>query len=254
MSSTQIRYLVAVGLSIGLGVLYVVASSWGEMLVIFSDMLFCMASGVCAVLSFMVLRKRGASGVLGAVHRNIFVGMLLWFLGDAAWALYEIGLRVPVPYPSLADVFYLAGYPALAVGAIGLLWNFKELVDRKRVAVSTLLAVSVMSVTIISLLGPLLEESTDLLMAAFDVAYPILDMVVLIPSIFLVLNNPFRGGTLAQSWIWISIGIALTTIADIFFSQGTLAGWYYSGHPVELFYLWGYVSMGLGFQTQRTEL
>jgi hypothetical protein len=35
------------------------------------------------------------------------------------------------------------------------------------------------------------------------------------------------------------------------FSLGTLQGWYYSGHPIELIQLWGYIALGLGFDEQR---
>lgn len=39
----------------------------------------------------------------------------------------------------------------------------------------------------------------------------------------------------------------MTALADIAFSLGTIEGWYFSGHPIELLWLWAYVAMGLGF-------
>lgn len=42
---------------------------------------------------------------------------LSWALGEAAWSVYEVGLGMPVPFPSLADIGFLAAIP-LAVGGV----------------------------------------------------------------------------------------------------------------------------------------
>ena len=55
---------------------------------------------------------------------------------------------------------------------------------------------------------------------------------------------------MARPWMWISIGLLLNAFADMLFSLGTLQGWYYSGHPVELVQLYGYIALGLGFYEQ----
>jgi hypothetical protein len=75
-------------------------------------------------------------------------------------------------------------------------------------------------------------------------------IVVLATFMFFVL----RGGTMARAWVWISLGPLLTALADIAFSLGTLQGWYYSGHPSELIYLGGYISLALGFDEQRDSI
>jgi len=61
----------------------------------------------------------------------------------------------------------------------------------------------------------------------------------------------FKRGYLAKSWVWISQGLLLTSLADVAFSLGNLQGRYYSGHPVGLSFLWGYISIALGFDIQR---
>ena len=48
---------------------------------------------------------------------NLFaLGLLGQVAGDAIFAVYEIQLNREPPSPSVADVFYLAGYPLLALG------------------------------------------------------------------------------------------------------------------------------------------
>src|SRR5207244_13013065 len=40
-------------------------------------------------------------------------GLVLWTLGDAYWDAYSWVLRTEAPFPSIADVAYVGGYPLL---------------------------------------------------------------------------------------------------------------------------------------------
>jgi len=248
----QRRYLIALALSVAFVAFYLVAGSRGEMPAISSDILFVVVSGTCALLGFLVIKRWGTTGRLGTARLGIFLGVVMWFLGELTWTLYEIALQISIPYPSLADAFYLAGYLPMTVGTFQLLLVFRDLITRSRILFSAFLGALVVGLTSLLLLEPLITNSTDLITMILDLAYPTLDVIVLIPCLFMAVI--FRGGVMAGSWRWISLGIALNVVADILFSHGTLTGWYFSGHPIELFYLWGYVSLGLGFQAQRTEL
>ena len=84
---------------------------------------------------------------------------------------------------------------------------------------------------------------------SFDVAYPVLDSMLVVLAIFMLFV--FRGGKMANAWVWISLGLFLSALADISFSLGTLQGWYYSGHPIELIQFSGYICFGLGLNEQR---
>lgn len=122
----------------------------------------------------------------------------------------------------------------------------------RRIALSIIFGLVIVGSTFVFLLNTLITEQADIYTKAFDVAYPGLDAILLslVVAVFLTL----KGGKLASSWLWIGLGVLLTAIVDIIFSLGTLQGWYYSGHPIELFWVWGYVSMALGFYDQRTSL
>lgn len=63
-----------------------------------------------------------------------------------------------------------------------------------------------------------------------------------------------RSGRFASAWLWIALGMILQGVGDIAFSYGTLMGWYYSGHPIDLFYAWRYLALGLGFAHQTRSL
>lgn len=182
---------------------------------------------------------------------GLFLAVFLWCLGEATWGIYEVGLHIPVPYPSLADIFYLAGYlPAIISILLALKLLSRGLTEIK-VMVASLLGLMIIGLVFSFLLNPLLSNSIGALTKVLDLAYPSLDSVLLILAIMMLLI--FEGAPPSTSWLWISVGMILTTIADISFSVGTLQGWYYSGHPVELLYVWGYIALALGFDNQRKQ-
>ncbi len=57
----------------------------------------------------------------------IATGQVCWALGDVVWTAIDI--TGGNPYPSVADVLYVAGYPLLAVGLGQLLWSGSRRVD-----------------------------------------------------------------------------------------------------------------------------
>ena len=49
------------------------------------------------------------------VCRFLRRSLLAWSIGDIAWSTYD-AVGKEVPYPSVADGFYVAGYPLFAAG------------------------------------------------------------------------------------------------------------------------------------------
>ena len=42
---------------------------------------------------------------------SLTIGLTLWTLAELTWTYYQLGLHIENPFPSLADSFWLAGYP-----------------------------------------------------------------------------------------------------------------------------------------------
>jgi hypothetical protein len=98
------------------------------------------------------------------------------------------------------------------------------------------------------LLVPLITESADIVTKLFDIAYPLLDTILILGAVMMLLA--FGEGRLREGWVWIVLGMLLDGLGDIAFSYGTLTGWYYSGHPIEIIYVYSYLALGLGFARQ----
>lgn len=241
------QYLAGV-LAVAFTLFYFAAQSWGRGQVLVStDVLFMVVSGSCALLGLLAVRELGFRGKFGFVQLGLFLAVFLWFLGETGWGIYEIFLHVEVPYPSLADVFYLAGYLPAAVGMMQFLWFFRKPFTPRRLAVVFLSGLVIVGASWVVLYAPL-TESADILTKMMDVGYPVLDVLLIVLAIMMAMA--FADGSISKAWLWIAVGLLLNAVGDIAFSYGTLMGWYYSGHPMELLYLWGYLSLGLGFAQQ----
>jgi hypothetical protein len=244
----RIRYLVGIVVAVLVTVAYFWLQS-SELLGPATDYVFVLASGICSILAFLVIRHWGVRGKVAAVHLGLFLGIFLWFLGDTAWAIYETVLQVEIPYPSFADVFYLLGYIPIAVGIVQFLWTFRVGLKRQGAFVALGIGLLFFGLTYAFLIGPLVVSTEDFLTKSYDVAYPVLDSMLVVLAIFMFFV--FRGGKMAGAWVWVSLGLLLNALADIAFSLGSLQGWYYSGHPIELIQFWGYIGLALGLDEQR---
>src|SRR5439155_15742179 len=85
------------------------------------DVAYLVPIALAAGLSIHAAR-RGPAGER-RFWRILALSNILWLLGELAWGFYELVLNRPTPFPSVADVFYIASYvlviPAIIVGFQG---------------------------------------------------------------------------------------------------------------------------------------
>ena len=105
---------------------------------------------------------------------------LSWGSGQAAWTWYETVLGRDVPFPSLADVGYLAAPPLAAAALISLPFAAQSLVGRLRQVLDGLMiAASLLLASWVMVLSPLFRAGgDDLTSQVISLAYPIGDVVV----------------------------------------------------------------------------
>ncbi len=77
-----------------------------------------LASVVCILVGVRIHRPINRAGwILLAVGGTFFT------LGDAVGNIYAVILHLSIPFPSIADAFYLAGYPFVFAGILKLTRN-----------------------------------------------------------------------------------------------------------------------------------
>ena len=232
-------------LSIGITVFFAVAQSWGKGLVTSADAMFILLSGGCTVLAFVVVKKMGWRGKFGSVSAGFCIGMLLIFLGNVSDGIYD-ALRGATPFPSLSDVLYVLGYIVAFVTLLRFLWFFKNAIHRRETL--KLFVLFVLSSICLSLVFVFSHKVTEDPVVVLSALYPLLDVFSIALSVMVLAF--FRSRFFSPPWRWFALGVLLMGIGHFLNGLGNTEGWYSYPQPLDLFYLWGYVSLGLGFSIQ----
>ena len=169
------------------------------------------------------------------------LGLLLLVFGDTIWTYYENVLLIETPFPSIADLSYLAAMPCLA---IGLVLMFRRRMPGREWAelIEALIIATVAGIlSWIFLVLPLAQDQTQpLLNRLILVAYPLTDLVLLIAVLRLLLMSAKR----LPAHYLLSTSFVLLLIADTAYAATLLTDSYGTGHPLDAGWLLSYVFFG----------
>lgn len=185
--------------------------------------------------------------------RGLGLGMALVFLGQAWLSQYQLPGQT-APFPTWADVAFVAAYLPLIGGLVSFLAAYKKagfpVAARGRDVVVTtfILAVGVTSA------WPVLRAAVLApgggLGHGLGIAYPALDLLLLAPALLVLLAVlPFRQGAVGRIWLAIIAGFAAWVAADLLFAWPSTAAWI--GPVSNAFYLLAYGFLALGARYQR---
>jgi len=168
------------------------------------------ASGLVLVAAALVARGRSrlAWSLIGA-------GVLCWGIGEAVWMLQtQVG---EIPYPGIADFFYVAGYPLIFAGVIALPYLRPGRFERIRLAIDA--AVGTLSLAVVMwvvYLHDVVGVGTDPIETFLNVGYPLGD--VLLVTALMVLAMRRSEQRLDLRILLLAGGVTLTAVADLIFS------------------------------------
>ncbi|HYH50372.1 MAG TPA: GGDEF domain-containing protein [Acidimicrobiia bacterium] len=178
--------------------------------------------GLAATVAAVSLRRLPA-------WRRLAIAFACWWLGDVIWFVYEVILRQE-PFPSLADVGYLAFYPCAAWALLSFQSETRRRSDWLKFGLDalTVLLCAAMGIWYL-VVGPTVhEQPSSGLALVLNVAYPIGDLLLL----FAVIVNLMRRTTAHDVALRILVaGISSLVIADVAFAHLSLAGEYAGGVP-----------------------
>jgi hypothetical protein len=197
------------------------------------------AAIACGACAWAATRVQGKDR-LGWALMGISAG--LWSAGEIVWSIYEVILGVPTPYPSLADVGFLAAVP-FAVAGIRAFWSdARGTSSRWRVWFDGLIvALALVSTAWGFGLRTVWESSSSTKL--LDLAYPVGDIVI---GTVLILAIRRATGQQKGRMALLLCGIAAYSIADSAFAflnaQGTFAS---VGNVVDTGWFAGYLMIAL---------
>lgn len=207
------------------------------------DFLRCASAGIAAILSLVIVYRQGLDGLIGKAYTALASGISFWFIAEIIWTYYTVGLGIESPVPSVADVFWLIGYPPF------IYYMFKtykmyisEVWSAQIIAVSSIVVVCVSFYVYQTLISADLSTSTHIVEFLITAAYPIGDLIFVVPAILIVLNSG-RGELTSIPWIFLAM--LFTAAADIIFGYTSITNIAADGiwNPI---YIAGYLLFAAG--------
>ncbi|MCU1693800.1 MAG: sensor-containing diguanylate cyclase/phosphodiesterase [Frankiales bacterium] len=179
-------------------------------------------------------RAAAAHSESAAAWRSLRVACLAWAAGSVAWGVEQLVLRDPEPFPSVADVGYLA-FPLLALAALLRLPGVPlRTTGRLRLLLDGLVvAASLLVLAWLGTLGNLARADGDALGVAVGLAFPVLD--VLVASVVVVVLSRLRCG-LRDARVQVALGVVGVAAADTLYAVLAGRGAYDVGGPCDLLY------------------
>src|SRR3989344_5198955 len=242
-------------------ILFLVLSIWWAVLFFYfhaqlnqSNLIWAACYQAVAILGgiwgLLISRKWG--GLKSVMGRAIFffaLGLFLQVFGQTVFSIYGLFLRVPVPYPSLADIGFFGSIPCYiyAVFELGK-------------ASGTTISMKSFSKKLLALLVPLLGLSISYsfflrnyefdwsapLRIFLDFGYPLGEAIyVSIALLCLVLTWNLLGGVMRRSFILIMIALCAQYVAEFnFLFRASNSTWINGGYG-DFLYLFSYFLMTL---------
>lgn len=211
---------------------------------------------VGAIAGFIISKKWG--GFKSLIGRGIIFFALglfgLWF-GQTAWSYYNLVARIPVPYPSIADIGYFSIIPLYGYGmycfakAAGVRFSLGTFVAKASVVLIPILMVAVSYFLFLRNLSP---DFSDPIKTFLDFGYPAGEAITIsIALLTYFLSIKLLGGKMRNRILYIIFALVVQYLTDYLFLYQVSAETYYNAGMVDLLYMTSFLIMALGLMSFR---
>ncbi|GAA3464578.1 diguanylate cyclase [Saccharothrix longispora] len=201
------------------------------------------------VIVYCAVSTSAAVAVWWGIRRNrpgkrapwIVLGLsqVVYALADATFYVSHYVLN-ETRYPAVADVFYLGHYPLVVVGLVVLIRQRRSDRDLPGLLDAVSLTVVAGLLSWVFVIGPQTRLGTSPLVEAASLAYPLMDLVVLLASLRLLFGAGRRDGSFVLLTAW----LAAIMTADTVYVLQRLDGTYAAGNFLDAVWLGGNLALG----------
>jgi hypothetical protein len=150
------------------------------------------------------------------------LGLLATFVGQLSLAPLQLA-RGETPFPSVADIYFVLAYPLLIAAFLVFLNAYREaglpigsLTERVGIVAGAGVAAAFVALPILS---PVAATGGTLLERILTIAYPVLDLVLLLPlALLLRIALRLRGSHAGDVWALLLGGFVVLCMADMFYA------------------------------------
>ncbi len=218
------------------------------------------ASVVCALTATLLFVRvwlftsnRDASK---KIWGQMIIGLFASTLAEAIWAYYEVVLGQDVPYPSIADLFWLFGYAMIWLALFTQYRLFQVAPSRRQRQIIAALVVVFFLIGGWVVIRPIIQgfDPSDALSSLLNIAYPLFDLALLVLALVVIFS--FGQGRFVMAWHILGAGLVFMAAADLMFVYADWNEIYYPDSHlngitllIDTLYYVAYLTIGLSAYT-----
>ncbi len=157
---------------------------------------------------------------------GLIIGWALWAVAEMIWTVYTI-LGREVPYPSLADLFWIIGYFPMGFGLLTRIQTLPTKPNRSQNIIIWGSSAATILITSFFIFIPIVQyfDPQRLIESILNFIYPLADLflVIIIWRLFFT----FEKGDYGFGWRLLTVGFIFMTISDLIFTYASWQGLYY---------------------------
>jgi hypothetical protein len=177
------------------------------------------------------------------------VSALAWAVGRFIFVFYQWWGGTALPYPSVADAFFVAFYVLLALALALEVRLVNPMLDRQSRVLLIGLGIAAWAAGFVYVLEPIMFGDATSVQKALGAFYPTA-AVFLIPA-GLMPAFGFRGGASAYPWFAVAVAAVCLAVASLGYTSLTWYNLYSDVHRINVLWLFGFLLLGVGGFWQR---
>jgi hypothetical protein len=183
-------------------------------------------------------------------------GLSAYVAAQSVLAFYQLVLGRAAPFPSIADLFFVPATLLLAVSLFFFVRVYKsvgfEVAETFDVRIVLFFVLSLLAVFFLVVGRPVLASDAPWAERALNIAYPVLDSILLVPAVLLLkMALSMRGGSLWKVWMALLLGFVFLAAGDILFAFFTTLGKSALDPLLDVAFAWSYILIARAVVTQH---
>lgn len=208
--------------------------------VYFTDILFITIPPIAIILSSILVIRYGITGSHSASWILFTAAIGVWYAAELVY-MYEAEYKIESAGFSISDLFYIVGYVVFFAFTIFYLKPVKNKISKKMILSTGIIASSLLAPTLYFVYNEPIEDNLE---HAVNTIYPVLDVIILIPSLIALVL--FFRGEVNFLWTAVSLGVIFDVAGNTTYLIERYNETFSAGSIADLFYIWTYVFFAFG--------
>jgi len=207
-----------------------------------TDVFYIIIPIIIIILGVILVLRYGVRGNHSIAWILFTLTFVCWSIGENTYN-YDYDYDIENISTLTSDIFYIIGYPLFFAFTIFYLIPRKQIISKNIIIISGLISLLIVIPTLYFTFD-IENEKLDGLTIFLYAIYPILDALIIIPSIIATIL--FFRGKVNLLWTMVLLGTILWVVADTSYLIFSVDDSYYPGHPLDMLFNFAYILWAFG--------